>query len=122
MKSVSINDQNLDEVQMLLVPYNNGTISYLKYPKHRVEFELDADNLHLKMPAFLALELYRTGILPQNAAESVSVKVSGKKIGQFKVVDFRYPNSLSRDWELVRITFQRVDRRSAAGLSPKGDI
>jgi hypothetical protein len=108
MRGVSINDHKLHDVQMSLFPYNKGIASYLKYPKHRIKFEFKVDNLHLAIPAFLALELYRTGILPQNAAESVTVKVSGKKVGQFKVVDFRYPNSRSRDRELVTIMFQRI--------------
>ncbi len=108
MKGISINDHKLHDVQMPLTPYKKGMVSYLKYPKHRIKFEFTADNLHLEIPGFLALELYRTGILPQNAAESVTVKVSGKKVGQFKVVDFRYPNSQSRNRELVTLTFQKV--------------
>ncbi len=108
MKGISINDHKLHDVQMLLVPYNKGLVSSLLYPKHRIKFEIIADNLNLEIPGFLALELYRTGILPQNTAECVIVKVSGKKIGQFKIVNFRYPNSHSRNRESVTITFQRV--------------
>jgi hypothetical protein len=112
MKSISINNRKLHEVEMLLLPYDQRTVSYLKYPKHRIQFEIEGDKLFLNIPVSLALELYRTAILPQNSDAGVSVKVSGKRVGEFRVVDFRYANSLSKDRNMVSITFQRVTRRS----------
>ena len=109
MKSISINEHKLHEVQMLMEQYSEGTVSYLKYPKHRIQFEIEGAESFLKIPALLALELYRRAILPQYPMKSVSIKVSGKKVGEFQVVDFRYSDRLSRGSEMVRITFQKVN-------------
>jgi len=57
MKGISINEHKLHEIQMLMVPYSKGTVSYLKYPKHRIQFKREANEVFLKMPSFLALEL-----------------------------------------------------------------
>jgi len=113
MMSVAINGYKLHEVQMLLVPYSANTISYLKYPEHRIESKIEGDKLFLRMPAFLAVELYRRTILPQNSTQDVSVHVNEKDIGQFVVIDFRYPHSLDYDRDIVSITLQRVDQENA---------
>lgn len=114
MKGISINKQKLHEVQMSMAPYSEGAVSYLKYPRHRIHFEIEGTKLFLKIPAFLALELYRQAILPQDPIDSVSIKISGKKIGEFRVVDFRYADSLSGDRQMVNITLQRVDKTPAS--------
>jgi hypothetical protein len=113
MTNVAINGYKLHEVQMLLVPYNANTISYLKYPEHRIESKTEGDKLFLRIPAFLAVELYRRAILPQNPAQDVSIHVNEKDIGQFVVIDFRYPHSLNYDRDIVSITLQRVDQENA---------
>ena len=114
MKDVSVNEHELHKVEMLTVPYSEGTVSYLKYPKHRIQFRIEVARLFLKIPAFLALELYRQAILPQDPTQSISVKISGRKVGGFRVSDFRYPNSLSQDRDMVSITLQRVDNAPAS--------
>ena len=114
MKDVSVNAHKLHKGEMLTVPYSEGTVSYLKYPKHRIQFRIEGARLFLKIPAFLALELYRQAILPQDPTQSISVKISGKKVGEFRVSDFRYPNSLSQDRDMVSITLQRVDNAPAS--------
>ena len=106
MKGISINKHKLHKVQMLLEPYSSGAIAHLLYPKHRITFEQENDRVILRIPSFLATELYRRAILPQNVNESVSIEVSGKRIGRFCVVDFRYPNDHS---EMVKITFKKVN-------------
>ncbi len=40
MKGISINGYYLHEVEMLMVPYSEGTVSYLRYPKHKIQFEM----------------------------------------------------------------------------------
>ena len=105
MKGISINKHKLHEIQMLLEPYSNGSISYLRYPKHRVSFERKNDEVCLGIPSFLATELYRRAILPQDKNQSVSMEISGKSIGRFCIVDFRYPNDHS---EVVKITFMKI--------------
>ncbi len=104
MKGISLNGNKLHEIQMPLVPYSKGTSAYLKYPKHRIQCERMDKGIVLKLPAFLALELYRLSILPQEQTKYVTVEISGKKIGRFVVVDFRYPNDHS---EIVAISLHR---------------
>jgi hypothetical protein len=45
MKSLSINGQKLHEVLMLLVPYSSGTVAYLQYPKHRINYQVNENLL-----------------------------------------------------------------------------
>jgi hypothetical protein len=52
----------------------------------------------------LAIELYRANILPQDTETSFSVHVSGKKIGEYKVTDFRYPAAISTDFVSITMT------------------
>ncbi len=104
MKGISINGAKLHEVQMPMIPYVNKSIGYLSYPKNRINFHVDGDEMVLSLPPLLALELYRRGLLPQDEHQSFPIHVSGQKIGIFKVVDFRYPNS-SFD-NAVRITMK----------------
>ena len=91
MKGIAINGILLHEVRMLTVPYQKGAISYLSYPKSMIDFKVEGQEIQVSVPAMLAVELYRTGIIPQNAQDSFPVSISGKKVGQYHVVDFRYP-------------------------------
>ncbi len=108
MARVSINDHQLHEVEMLLMPYSSNTASYLKYPEHRIEARIVGDQLLLWIPAFLALELYRRAILPQDPTQPVTIHLRGKNMGRFVIIDFRYPNTLAQNWETITITWQRV--------------
>ena len=113
MTSVTINGHKLHEVEMLLTPYSENTVSYLKYPEHRMESKIEKDKLLLRIPALLSIELYRRAILPQDPAEDVSVHINERDIGRFVVIDLRYPNSLAQDRDIVSITLQRVSRANA---------
>lgn len=104
MKSLSINGHKLHEVEMLLPPYNKGTVSYLRYPKHRIQYEIIDNIVTLKIPSMLTLELYRKGVLSQNQDEKIILSVSGKKIGAYFINDFRYPNDHSN---VVTIVFKK---------------
>ena len=104
MKSLSINGHKLHEVEMLLVPYNNDTVSSLRYPKHRILYEIIDNVVTLKIPSMLALELYRKGVLSQNQEEKIILSVSGKKIGAYFIDDFRYPNNHS---DIITIVFKK---------------
>ena len=110
MKGISFNGHKLHEVEMLLEPYHVGTTSSLRYPKHRIEFKTSDTGMKIRMPGYLALELYRRGILSPNPEDPISIEISGKKQGDFKIVDFRYPNTSSRNWETVSITLERFRR------------
>lgn len=93
MQGIAINGTMLHEVRMLMEPYQTGTVSSLGYPKSRIRFATEGQEIRLWFPAMLALELYRSGTLPQDAKEEFSVSISGKKVGNYRVVDFRYPGA-----------------------------
>ena len=108
MKGISINGKKLRELMMPLVQYANcNSVVSMCYPKNRILFEQqDEGMLKLKIPSNLALEMYRVGILPQDENHAFSVSVSGKSIGNYKLIDFLYPNSSMYD-DIVFITLQK---------------
>ena len=116
MTRVTINGYELHQVQMLMEPYPNhkNTASYLMYPEHRMETKRSGDQMEIRMPGFLALELYRRGIMPQNPAESFALSLDSEEAGRFVMTDFRYPNSHGA-YDMVRMTLKRVDGGSPAG-------
>ena len=107
MKGISINGKKLHEIRMPVVPYENcNSIVLQGYPKQRIKFELHDDQLKLTVPALLALEMYRIGILPQDESQDFPVSVSGKSIGNYKIVKFLYPNAIAHD-DVVFITMHQ---------------
>ena len=107
MKGISINGKKLHEIRMPVVPYENCNSMVLQsYPKQRIKFELHDELLKLTVPALLALEMYRVGVLPQDESLDFPVSVSGKSIGNYKVVKFLYPNAIAHD-DVVFITMQQ---------------
>jgi hypothetical protein len=103
---IAINGQKLHEVTMPQEPYYNGVVSSLGYPKSRIKFSLEEDSLRLAIPPLLGMELYRSGILPQDTETPVTIAIGGRREGQFTVIDVRYPGhgGYSDD---VKITFRR---------------
>ena len=67
MQGIAINGTMLHEVRMLMEPYQQGAVSSLVYPKSRIRFTSEGQEIRLWFPAMLALELYRSGTLPQDA-------------------------------------------------------
>ena len=107
MKGISINGKKLHEIMMPVVPYENcNSIVSQGYPKQRIKFELYDEVLNLTVPSTLALEMYRVGVLPQDESLAFPVSVSGKSIGNYKVVKFMYPNSIAHH-DIVFITMQQ---------------
>ena len=107
MKGISINGKKLHEIRMPVVPYeNSNSIVLQSYPKQRIKFELCDDLLKLTVPSTLALEMYRVGVLPQDESQDFPVHVSGKSIGNYKVVKFLYPNAIAHD-DIVFITMHQ---------------
>jgi hypothetical protein len=104
MQGISIRGHKLHELCMPMLPYSNGVISFLRYPKHRIQLEHHDDDLILSVPGFLALELYHQGILPQTSAEPVEIARSGKRLGAFCVAKVQYPRW---DHEPVKILLRR---------------
>ncbi|MBM7073676.1 hypothetical protein JQC92_16830 [Shewanella sp. 202IG2-18] len=97
MKGLTINGSKLHEVRMKLEPYSQGTVSYLVYPKSRINYQIYDDLIQLKIPSKLAVELYRTSVFPQGETESFEVHLSGKTQGRYKIVKLIYPQGHSED-------------------------
>ncbi len=108
MKGIAINDTLLHEVRRLTVPYQKGSVSHLMYPKTRIAFTVEGDEIQLSVPAMLATELYRTGILPQDAQATFPVSISGKKVGTYRVADFRYPAVGTGSRDTISILLSRA--------------
>jgi len=116
MKGIAINGKMLHKVEMAEVPYSCGRVCRLLYPKSRIEAEFSESKITLKIPSFLAVELYRTGVLPQSQEETFPVSVGGKRIGFYKIIDFLYPNSTLYD-DRVIISLEQVVNNKSKGNS-----
>jgi hypothetical protein len=103
---IAINGQKLHEVTMPQEPYYNGVVTSLRYPKSRIKFSLEEDTLRLAIPPLLGIELYRSGVLPQDPEAPVLIAIGGRRKGQFTVIDVRYPGHGGRSDD-VTITFMR---------------
>ncbi len=103
---IAINGQKLHEVTMPQEPYCNGVVTSLGYPKSRIKFSLEEDTLRLAIPPLLGMELYRSGILPQDPETPITIAIGGRRKGQFTVIDVRYPGHGGYD-DNVTLTFRR---------------
>ena len=105
MKGISINGKKLHEIMLPLQPYDNcSSVISLCYPKSRIIFnQQEGGLLNLIIPSKLALEMYRIGVLPQDADESFPVSISGKSVGNYSVGTFVYPNNSVHE-DVVYIT------------------
>jgi len=91
-KPIAINGTRLDKVRMPSEPYGNGAVSYLSYPMSEIRLSRDDGTLCLVVPAYLSVELYRIGILPQDVNTPVEISISGRSAGRYVVSDVRYPD------------------------------
>ncbi len=78
---------------MPLEPFDNRTVSTLRYPMSEIRLTRDNDRLCLTVPAYLGIELYRIGILPQDVNIPVEISIGGRPAGRYLVSDVRYPRS-----------------------------
>ena len=115
-KTIAINGTRLDEVHLPLEPYSNGAVAYLKYPMSEIRFSRDDDRLCLVLPAYLSVELYRIGILPQDVNTPVEISISGRSAGRFVVSDVRFAH-----WERrsLRASYLHADPRSSRKRSQR---
>ena len=88
---IAINGQKLHEMRMPMEPHCEGVVSFLSFPKTQIKASLEGDTLHLAIPPLLGMELYRSGVLPQEADTPVTITIGGRPKGRFTVVDVRYP-------------------------------
>ena len=120
-RSIAINGTRLDEVRMPMKPPGNGTVAYLSYPTSQIRFSREGGVICLIVPAYLAVELYRIGILPQDANLPLEVSIGGRSTGWYTVSDLRYPDRTDSPFGKVTFTLTRVDQgdaRRAAGAPP----
>jgi hypothetical protein len=71
----------------------------------------------LIIPAYLAVELYRTGILPQDANLPVEVSTGGHSTGWYKVSEVRYPSQSEGPFWDVSFTLTRVLQEAAGSAA-----
>ena len=107
-RRIAINGAKLDEVRMPLEPYGNGILSYLSYPKSEIRFSQQDSEICLIIPAYLGVELYRIGILPQDVKTPVEIAVGGRSVGRYVVSDVRYPHRSDSPFGQVTFTLTRV--------------
>jgi hypothetical protein len=107
-RSIAINGAELDEVRMPLEPYGNGTLSYLSYPKSEIMLSHNDSSICMIVPAYLSVELYRIGILPQDVKTPVEIAVGGRSVGRYVVSDVRYPHRSDSPFGRVTFTLTRV--------------
>ncbi|MDR3636964.1 MAG: hypothetical protein P4L84_24380 [Isosphaeraceae bacterium] len=102
-KTIAINGIRLDEVRMPLEPQSPGVVSFLSYPMGKFRLSRNAANICLVLPACVSVELYRTGILPQDTHIPVEISIGGRSAGRYVVSDVRYP--MRSDSPLGEVTF-----------------
>jgi hypothetical protein len=110
-QGIAINGKRLDQVRMPLTAWSEGTVSYLSYPKSQLQFSLAEERLRLAVPPLLGMEMYRSGVLPQDSQVPVTISIGGRRQGRFVVVDVRYPGGYGSNTSHVLITLARVQRR-----------
>jgi hypothetical protein len=111
--TIAINGTRLDEVRMPAKPFSKNVVSSLSYPKSQIRFSRTEGTLQLVVPAYLGVELYRTGILPQDVNTSVAISIGGRPVGRYMVSDVRYPISSNSPFGEVTFTLTRVPQGNA---------
>jgi hypothetical protein len=116
-KTIAINGTRLDEVRMPLEPCGNGAVSYLSYPMSGIRFSRDDGKICLVLPAYLSVELYRLGILPQDVNTPVEISISGRSAGRYVVSDVRYSSRIDSPFGRVTFTLTCVLQGKARNAS-----
>jgi hypothetical protein len=115
-RTISINGTRLDQVRLPAEPYSKEFVSSLSYPKNQIRFAQDEGTVRLVIPPDLGLELYRIGILPQDAKTPVEISIGGRPMGRFLVSDVRYPTLSTGPFGEVTFTLTRVlEKKPRAG-------
>jgi len=71
---------------MPLEPYSKDTVSSLRYPMSEISYSRDERTLRLVLPAYLSVELYRSGILPQGVNACAGISIGGRPVGRYLVL------------------------------------
>jgi hypothetical protein len=110
-QGIAINGKRLDQVRMPLRAWSEGTVSYLSYPKSQLQFSFAEERLRLAVPPLLGMEMYRSGVLPQDPQVPVIISIGGRRRGRFVVVDVEYPGGYGSKTSHVLITLARLQQR-----------
>jgi hypothetical protein len=117
---VAINGKKLHKIRLPLVSHRPGVIEALSYPTTQFRYALEGDVLRLAIPHRLGMELYRTGVLPQNPELPVKITIGDQIRGRFRVIDVRYagattyePGAERGDSDRVKIWFERFDKKQS---------
>ncbi len=105
-KGISIDNHKLHEIEMPIAKIDGKYPARIRYPKSRIDHQQDGDILILLIPPLLCIELFRSGILPSKneLSRAVSIKISGKKIGNFELFEIQYPNNYDSDRIRLKMT------------------
>jgi hypothetical protein len=112
-RTIAINGTKLDEVRMPMKPPDNKTVAYLSYPISQIRCSRDACGLCLVVPAYLAVELYRICILPQDENLPVEISIDGRASGWYTVSDVRYPDRTDSPFGEVTFALAHVRHGNA---------
>ena len=102
-KGISIDNHKLHEIEMPTAKIDGRYPASIRYPKSRIDHQQDGDILFFLIPPLLCIELFRSGILPSKTElpRPVSIKISGKNIGDFELLEVQYPSNY--DSERIRL-------------------
>lgn len=106
MKGIEINGQKLHKVRMLQKSHHHSVVTMLSYPKSMIKYNFENENLNIKIPPNLVIELYKSGTLPLDPKVSVEIKESGKRKGEYLLESLIYPNI---GWDnSINLNFKKV--------------
>jgi hypothetical protein len=105
-KGISIDNYKLHEIEMPVAKIDGRYPACIRYPKSRIDYQQDGDMLILLIPPLLCVELFRSGVLPSKneLPKAVSIKISGKKIGDFRLFEIQYPSNYDSDRIRLKMT------------------
>ncbi len=116
-KIIAINGIRLDKLRLPLEPSSDATPADQTYPLSEISYKQDKGTLRLILPAYLSVELYRAGILPQDANTAVEVSIDGRPVGRYLVSHVRYPMWVYSDFAKVTFTLTCVLQEKARPAS-----
>lgn len=90
-RTVAINGIRLDKLPIALETYSNQLPPTQTLPMSEIRYSRKDGKLRLVLPPYLSVELYRAGILPQDASTSVEISIGGRPVGRYLVSEVRYP-------------------------------
>ena len=114
-KGISIDNHKLHEIEMPIAKIDGKYPACIRYPKSRIDHQQDGDLLILLIPPLLCIELFRSAILPskKDLPRAVSIKISGKKIGNFELFEIQYPSNYDSDRVRLKLTKKFIESRTS---------